>query len=52
MIPLYTQEEFNNAKSTDKLPCKCITCEIIFFKEKSMNSSCFGAKGSVIVKFL
>lgn len=31
MKPLYTSEEFNNAKSLDKLPCKCYECESTFY---------------------
>jgi hypothetical protein len=31
MKPLYTQIEFNNAKSTDKLPCQCYTCNSTFY---------------------
>lgn len=34
MKPLYTQEEFDSAKSKDKLPCECLECENTFYKEK------------------
>jgi hypothetical protein len=34
MKPLYTHTEFDNAKSTDKLPCECYSCKQTFFKEK------------------
>lgn len=34
MKPLYTQEQFNNAKSVDKLPCECYTCKNTFYKDK------------------
>ncbi len=34
MKPLYTQEEFDSAKSTDKLPCQCLECNNTFYKEK------------------
>jgi hypothetical protein len=34
MKPLYTQSEFNLAKTEDKLPCKCYKCEKIFYKSK------------------
>jgi hypothetical protein len=34
MKPLYTQEQFTNAKSEDKLPCECYTCENTFYKDK------------------
>jgi hypothetical protein len=34
MIPLYSEKEFNLAKSWDMLPCKCVTCEKIFYREK------------------
>ena len=35
MKPLYTEEEFNNSKSTNKLPCECYHCKSTFFKSKS-----------------
>jgi hypothetical protein len=34
MIPLYTTEEFILAKSSTKLPCKCVNCYNIFYKDK------------------
>ena len=34
MIPLYTQDEFNFAKSFDLLPLECIFCKKIFKKTK------------------
>jgi hypothetical protein len=34
MKPLFTQEEFNSAKSNDTLPCKCYHCNNIFFITK------------------
>lgn len=34
MKPLYTQEQFANAKSEDKLPCECYVCENTFHKDK------------------
>lgn len=34
MIKLYTEEEYNLAKSTDKLPLKCEKCGKVFYKEK------------------
>lgn len=34
MKPLYTQIEFDNAKTVDKLPCQCYTCNKIFYKLK------------------
>lgn len=34
MKPLYTQKEFESAKSNDKLPCKCLECGNTFYKEK------------------
>jgi len=34
MIPLYTQEEFNKAKSRDKLPLQCKGCGKTFYKGK------------------
>jgi len=34
MIPLYTPEEFENAKSREKLPIKCKRCGKTFYKTK------------------
>jgi len=34
MKSLYTQNEFDLAKSYDKLPCECIKCGNTFYKEK------------------
>jgi hypothetical protein len=34
MRPLYTQEEFNSAKSQDKLPCECYNCSSTFLLKK------------------
>lgn len=40
MIPLYTQIDFNTAKSIDKLPCECEHCHKTFFKLKK-EINCF-----------
>jgi len=34
MKPLYTKEEFDSAKSKDKLPCQCYSCDNTFFVYK------------------
>lgn len=34
MLPQFTSEEFDKAKTNDKLPCKCIICKNIFLKTK------------------
>jgi len=36
MKPLFTELEFQNAKSTDKLPCQCYGCNEIFYEYKKM----------------
>ena len=36
MTKLFTEEEFNNAKSADKLPLKCKQCGETFFLEKKL----------------
>jgi hypothetical protein len=36
MIPFYTQEEYNQAKSADKLPLKCYHCGNTFCIEKKL----------------
>ena len=43
MIALYTEDEFNNAKSIDKLPCKCKECGKTFFKEKRVIKRTFNS---------
>ena len=35
MKPLYTQKEFNDSKSDDKLPCECYICMKTFHLKKS-----------------
>lgn len=45
MKSLYSQKDFNSAKSQDKLPCECYQCENIFFKSKytiqqALNPNC------------
>lgn len=34
MLPLYTQQQYDNAKGTDKLPCECKGCTKTFYKQK------------------
>jgi len=34
MKPLFSTEEYNSSKSTDKLPCECYICKNKFFREK------------------
>lgn len=34
MKPLYTKEQFENSKSTDKLPCECRECKNVFYRTK------------------
>lgn len=36
MIPLYTDDEFNQAKSTDELKCECYNCHGEFFIMKKL----------------
>ena len=35
MIPLYTQEEFDSAKTETLLPLQCVTCSTTFLKSKT-----------------
>ena len=48
MKSLYTQEQFNVAKSEDRLPCQCLKCEKIFYKSKhdinSVLNNCSGGR--------
>ena len=39
MIKLYTEEEFNNAKSNDMLPLKCEYCGNTFYTLKKIIKS-------------
>jgi len=41
MKPLYTKNEFDSAKSNDKLPCQCLKCGKTFYKEKRVISRTF-----------
>ena len=36
MHPLYTEEDFKNAKRTDKLPFKCLNCSNTFYRWKGL----------------
>lgn len=36
MRPLYTQIEFDKAKTKDKLPCECYECQKTFYTEKQL----------------
>lgn len=36
MIPLYTDKEFDLAKSQTRLPCKCLVCDSTFFTTKDL----------------
>lgn len=40
MIKLFTEDEFNNAKSQDKLPLKCEQCGETFYVQKKYLSYC------------
>ena len=46
MKPLFTEYEFNNAKTVDKLPCECYICGNVFYKEKrAITSTLKNARG-------
>lgn len=34
MKPLFTNDEFNKAKASEKLPCECYVCQTSFLKDK------------------
>ena len=36
MKPLYTKEEYDNAKSMDKLPCECYHCKTTIYSIKKL----------------
>jgi len=46
MKPLYTEEEFENAKSFDKLPLECCVCKKTFFSEKRIIKRALGLNKS------
>ena len=35
MKPLFTEEEIEKAKLTDKLPCECYHCKNTFYRKKN-----------------
>ena len=35
MLPLYTEYQFNNCKSREKLPLQCKQCNTTFYKQKN-----------------
>ena len=51
MKPLFTEKEFNNSKSFDKLPCQCYSCEKIFYKQKSLISGFLSGKKKDSIKY-
>lgn len=44
MIPLYTENEFLEAKGIDLLPCECVNCSNTFYKEKKYIKSALKLK--------
>ena len=51
MKPLYTQEQFDNAKSIEKLPCECYHCKKTFYKEKKDIKKFLNGHSKIRVKF-
>lgn len=51
MIPLFTQNEFNLAKSTDVLPCKCQYCSETFYKTKHDVQAALNPKQKTTLNF-
>ena len=51
MKPLYTQEQFDKSKTTDKLPCECYSCNNTFFKTKKDISYVLNGKKNKIGKY-
>ena len=51
MKPLYTQNEYDISKSTDKLPCQCYNCNSIFNKEKKYITSFLNGDLTRKIKF-
>jgi hypothetical protein len=48
MKPQFTEEQYNNYKSDDKLPCLCYYCNNIFYKKKKyINYEIIHKKGEV-----
>lgn len=47
MIPLYTEEEYKNSKSMDRLPCQCEHCNKTFLKlKKHINENLSGKRNT------
>lgn len=51
MKPLYTDQEFNSAKSRDKLPCSCINCGKTFLKPKNEILDFLSGSGRRTIEF-
>lgn len=51
MLPLYSVEEFNIAKSQDKLPYKCYNCKATFYRTKHVTQRALNPKNVTQNKF-
>lgn len=51
MIPLFSTEEFNNAKTYEKLKCKCTQCGSDFFAKKSLIQMALKNMGTPKINF-
>ena len=51
MKPLFTQNEFDNSKSTDKLPCECYHCKNVFYREKKDLKNSFLKRSKNPIKY-
>jgi hypothetical protein len=51
MKPLYTQQEYDNSKSTQKLPCECYQCGDTFYKLKKEITSYLNGNPKHSIKY-
>ena len=51
MKPLYTHEQYETAKSNDKLPCECYYCSTTFYKMKKQIKLYFKGNSTQAVKY-
>jgi len=51
MKPLYSDEEYNQAKGMDKLPCQCYVCKETFYKDKRFITAYLNGSRKNKIKF-
>jgi hypothetical protein len=51
MKPLFSQKEFDESKSSDKLPCECYLCKNVFYRKKKEIKNSFSEKTKNPIKY-